>query len=884
MKVKTRSGEIRIWEFNNSLKTTGVKAPIVRGYARDITEHKKAEEKLKTTMSQLQYVYNTLDNCFWGADIVNKKMLYVSPGTEKVYGYSEKEFLENPNFWIEVVLEEDKHKFDEIYPLINKGKTATVEFRIRHADSSVKWVESRMTPTLDATGKLIMLDGITIDITERKHVEETLHNEQYLMQTLMDNLPDHIYFKDNESRFIRINRSQSKIFGLDDPSQAIGKTDFDFFSKEHATTTCNDEQAIMLTGQPISKDEKETWPDGSISYVLSTKMPWRNVEGNIVGTFGISKNITERKKMEEVLEASEKNLRQVLSSTPDIFYVIDKNYRITLINQTAEKMLSMAWGKPVRLGANILDLIPGEKNEPIKESFERVLAGERIEYELREDLPEWFLVTYSPVSDSDGNVAGVYVVTKDITERKKAEEEMKRSEEKYRQLFHNSPLPMWVTEIGNKRFIDVNETAIRQYGYNREEFLQMDVWKLRPGKDDGEFNKWLDEHYDDSIVHSGVWQHVRKNKSIIDVDVTSHRIIYENKPCRLIVANDITEKRKAEIAMQEALKRYNILAEATSDTIWDWNITKNKIHYNYGITKTFGYDITEVENIPGWWKKNIHPEDIDYVNELLGMTFIKKKQTVQLSYRYRCADNSYKYILDRATVIYDEKENPMRMIGAMQDVTNEKEQEFRIGKAIVDAQEEERHQMGMELHDNVNQILGASLLYLSMTKPKEKSRDFISETIEQSSQYIKDAIAEIRKLSHQLAPASFESVSLKEVFESLIANVNANNLFEVCLHFDDFEKNKIRSDIQTNLYRILQEQMNNINKYSKASKVEVGLTLSDTIVKLRIVDNGIGFDPALVKKGIGLENIRRRTKLFSGRFTLSSSPGNGCIISVEIPY
>jgi signal transduction histidine kinase len=230
------------------------------------------------------------------------------------------------------------------------------------------------------------------------------------------------------------------------------------------------------------------------------------------------------------------------------------------------------------------------------------------------------------------------------------------------------------------------------------------------------------------------------------------------------------------------------------------------------------------------------------------------------------------------------------MVGAMQDVTQEKEQEYRIEKAIVDAQEKERHEIGMELHDNVTQILGASLLYLGMAKDKKMKKKSDLNPVEQSSQYISDAITEIRKLSHQLAPASFEGVSLKEVFESFIAVVNTQCKFDVHFHFDEnvhshfneFDINKINANIQINLYRILQEQMNNIIKYSGATNVEVSITLSDTIVTLRIADNGRGFDPALVKEGIGLENIRRRAKLYSGKFMLNSSPGNGCEIIVEM--
>jgi PAS domain S-box-containing protein len=131
---------------------------------------------------------------------------------------------------------------------------------------------------------------------ERKQAEEALAHEQYLMQTLMDNIPDHIYFKDRASRFIRTSKAHAQSFGLSEPAQMAGKTDFDFFTEEHARVAYEDEQRIIQTGQPLMNiEEKETRPSRPDTWALTTKMPLRDKEGQIIGTFGISKDITERK-------------------------------------------------------------------------------------------------------------------------------------------------------------------------------------------------------------------------------------------------------------------------------------------------------------------------------------------------------------------------------------------------------------------------------------------------------------------------------------------------------------------------------------------------------------------------------------------------------------
>lgn len=135
---------------------------------------------------------------------------------------------------------------------------------------------------------------IVRDLTERKRIEAALEKERFLMRTLADNLPHAIYFKDLQSRFIRINKSLAKSFGLSDPDQAIGKTDFDFFSNEHAAQSLRDEQDLLHDGAPIfSHEEKETWPDGRETWVSTTKMQFKDDAGNIAGTFGISRDITD---------------------------------------------------------------------------------------------------------------------------------------------------------------------------------------------------------------------------------------------------------------------------------------------------------------------------------------------------------------------------------------------------------------------------------------------------------------------------------------------------------------------------------------------------------------------------------------------------------------
>lgn len=343
------------------------------------------------------------------------------------------------------------------------------------------------------------------------------------------------------------------------------------------------------------------------------------------------------------------------------------------------------------------------------------------------------------------------------------------------------------------------------------------------------------------------------------------------------------EHALSDVQLKQALERYDFISKATSDTIWDWDIPNDTILYNGGIHKMFGYTAQEVQEIRTWWMNNIHPEDIYHVNQMLEVAFSRGRQNIELMYRYKSADGSYKYIFDRAFIVYNSEGKPVRMIGSMQDETRRYEEENRITRAIILAQERERQQLGMDLHDNVNQILSAANLHLGLISANSNVNEDVVKTARNVQTYISEAIQEIRHLSHQLAPASDKDVSLCELIRTLVKsfNVNGRLLVNYNAHFPDADR--ISKDMRVGLYRIIQEQLNNIIKHAHATSITVELLQQDRHLHLRIKDNGVGFDAAATVNGIGFENINRRVKYLNGSLHLLSEPQKGCEVQVTVP-
>lgn len=290
--VYRRDGQI-IWISENARAVHDAEGRLLyyEGTVVDITARKQAERRLRESELLYHSLVESLTQNIFRKDLEGR-FTFVNSAFARTLGRSPEEILGRTDadfFPPELAAE---YQADDAH-VIRTGEPLEKNESHQRPDGSRIYVHVLKSPLRNSRGEIVGIQGIFWDETQRRLTEQALEHERDLLHAWLETVPDAIYFKDRQSRFLRCSRELARRMGVDSPEQLVGKTDFDFFSEEHARQAFEDEQRIIATGEPVlGKPEKETWPDGRETWVLTSKLPFRDREGNIIGTLGVSKDIT----------------------------------------------------------------------------------------------------------------------------------------------------------------------------------------------------------------------------------------------------------------------------------------------------------------------------------------------------------------------------------------------------------------------------------------------------------------------------------------------------------------------------------------------------------------------------------------------------------------
>ena len=337
---------------------------------------------------------------------------------------------------------------------------------------------------------------------------------------------------------------------------------------------------------------------------------------------------------------------------------------------------------------------------------------------------------------------------------------------------------------------------------------------------------------------------------------------------------------------------YRFVAEVTSDALWDWNTDGKEILWiDGGHKRAFGYPIENTLIPQSFWERRIHPDDRDRIlSELDKMIHDSLNPVWEVEYRFKRRSGEYAYVHDRGHIFRNNDNLGIRIIGATQDINTRKLSEIQllderrtkqleITSAVIASQERERAAIGRELHDNLNQVLAITKMYIEMSLtdwPEKKSY------MEKSRALISDVIAQVRKISKSMVVPGMDGNILSDNIRNLIEDLKQVHPVSIGYQIHGLNMNEIDKKKQLNIFRIIQEQVNNILKHSQATKASISLSKEKNRTQLLIKDNGKGCDTAIGSNGLGLQNITTRAEICGGKAEIQSKPGEGFLLKVSL--
>nr|WP_315150535.1 PAS domain S-box protein [uncultured Flavobacterium sp.] len=675
--IKTKEGHL----INVEIKTVIViynNEPAVLNIIRDITEQKEIEELNKKSLDNLSTILEAIPDLLFEVDLEGK-IYYFQGNRNNLLLLPESEFL-GKNFRDFLPKIATTICLEAIQEALEKGWSSGKQYELKMPNGNY-WFELSVSPIAE-TGKVnphfIVLSR---DITDRKIAEEKLHFEKERIRTILELVGSPIFLKDNEHKITFANSAFYNLFCLDE-SSVIGKTLFEQVPENERIHFQKIDRTVLDTGIPDVREEELT-VQGIKNTIITSKTRFIDAEGNksLVGSIY---NITDRKIAEEQLIQHHATFKAVLESSNSYVFSLDTNYCYTSFNTAHIQEMKKIYGVDIEIGHSLLDyMVVEEDREIARKNIDRALRGERFVDSAysgdQEQNRQYYEITHNPIFDDLGKVIGVSLYCLDITNRKQAEIALRKSQEKLEGIFNlaNSGIVM-IDKLGH--FLLFNDWCHKLLGYSRNEFQKLSITDVSH-PDDFEKSNALNNKLIQGKIKNYVIEkrYIKKDKSIIWCEVSASAIKdEENNVVNIIgIINDITERKKAKIALQKSelqLVEAQTLAKVGS---WETDFTFNNATWSKEAGKIFGIDPKATKFTLQEFLNIIHPEDLFLVQSTF-VHSIKKRTSNKLVHRIITHEGVEKTIEERWKIIRDINGKSLYAIGTSQDITEQKQAEDNL--------------------------------------------------------------------------------------------------------------------------------------------------------------------------------------------------------------
>ncbi|MBB3054721.1 PAS domain S-box protein [Mucilaginibacter gotjawali] len=896
------------------------------GFIQDVTERKTAEIKLNEANQEIKTLFNTIDEVFFSRDMVNAQLIQISPGCEKMYGYSQAEFLADAGIWSRIIHPDDLLFQSENNKKHTNGETVISQYRIFHKTKGLRWAESKVIPTLDEYGALVRLDGVTRDITERKQAEEHIYNSHLSLRevletqtAILDALPPHICVLNengdiiavNESwkRFARENKLKMPHFGLGYNYIAVTEKT----TGEEAVTAKKMSKGIqtIMAGEagefsleyPCDSHAEKRWFQAVVAPLNDKKH-----KGAVI----VHINITDRKLAEQNRFHSEQRYRQIVETAQEGIWMIDENFVTLFVNK---KMCDI-------LGYTAEEII-GKHNYDFKEIGSKEETIRRLKYKNQQAIEPYdteFItkkgkkvicsVSINSIFNPDGSYLGYLGMLTDITQRKAHEEALKKSEANLSAIIENTTDLVYSLDRELK-FITFNKlfkTTIKQvYGFEVEQGTSS--LHLLRGYDAEGAEKWT-EIYNKAL--DGETQHF-----INEYPVTNGKVYlsYSVNPIwetgevigLSCFSRDITQQKLDEAAVIKSEANMRSVFENTDLAIALFNNDLELVSFNTNAAKlaikNFGKELVAGKSVFSYFGDDRKANIEKYV------TKARNKEPVDYETAYDQFDGTREYYDVKWIGVFNQQNESVGIIFTLNNITSKKISELEREKITADLIRRNRdleqftYIISHNLRAPLANIKGLStvLNYFDIDDVEFlKTLKSLSSSVDNLDGVIVD-LNQILQTGRQVTELS-ETVSLKGLVGEIITEISpmiVKNDVSINCNFDELNDLFV---LKSYIYSIFQNLIINSIKYRNLKTtpvINIKTKLVENRVQITFEDNGKGidlakygahlfglykrFDFSVEGKGMGLFMVKMQVESIGGTINIESEPDKGTTFLVELP-
>lgn len=860
--------------------------------SRDITERGRTEAQLRASQEKLRQALHASGTGLWDWNTETNEVS-LSREWKRQLGYEESELPDAFETW-ETRLHPDDHAraiaYVQAYLARPEGEYQQ-EFRLRHKDGTYRWIEARASFVTEPDGRRVRLLGSHTDVSTRKAMEEALRvsEDRYARATAIGrvgvwelDVASGTYYGDVNLKALfgykgeELSTDPAAWFGLVHPEDR--SVVLDHWQRIISGATEHYNYEIRM----IRKDGTIIWTDVRGHAVL-------NRDGQVTHLIGATVDITDRKMTQEALAKSEGQLRTVLNALPIAVRLTDQSGRLLLSNRAAKRMWSNVKGIEPEPPAPPIGCQESQESgsEPHRSTLNRMDAGgmgpvhETLELEGTDGTRKTIRKTTVPVFDDARNVLGALILDEDVSTLRQAEEALKLTQFSVDRAVEGF---LWIASDG--RILSANQAACRMLEYPPDELTTLRMHDIDPSLfPDTWAAQWNDLKRKGSLTfESKQWS---KTGQVLDIKVTANYLHYDGREYNCLIMRDISERKRAE----GALRRSHAFLRQVIDTDPNFIFAKDRegrfTLVNKAVADCYG---TTVEQLIGKTDTEFNPnhEQIEFfraidrdVLDSLQDRFIPEEAITDVTGRIR-------WLQTVKRPISDEHGLPTMVLGASTEITERKrvEEALRQRERDLRAALEERERISEDLHDGILQSLYAVGLGLESCKPlmRQRKNEKAIVLLEQAIGQLNHVMTEVRNFIAGLESQVLQGRDFPAVLRTMVRTLSASAAATCRVSIKEAAARQLSTEQALHVMNVVREALSNSLRHSRANRITVSLRPLAEVIRLSVVDNGVGFRPAAAQGvGHGLINMAARARKIGGRFVVRSKPRKGTKILFDLP-